>query len=200
MNHKMKMVYIIFVLCLFVSACGKEQNATKSDETMDIISAKQAWPSEEENILDLSDDVQFVTDPESNTLNEDVPETLAEETDSDVLEIKEKMFLTQINDIYYNFDSYQDKTIIVEGMYTLLYSWDGSKRIPGVYRKGPGCCGNDGWGGFFLNYDGTLPEENDWIRVTGTPELVVEEGFTLLYLHVASIEVKEERGAEFVMQ
>lgn len=125
-------------------------------------------------------------------------ETAAEES---VLEIGEKMFLTQINDMYYNFDNYRDKTIIVEGMYSEFSSWDGTWTVPVVYRNGPGCCGNDGWGGFLLKYEGEFPEENDWIRVTGTPELAEDEaGYTNLYLKVISIEIMKERGNEFVTQ
>lgn len=121
--------------------------------------------------------------------------------ESSVLEIGEKMFITQINDIYYNFQDYADKTIIVEGMYTMFASWDGESAYPGVYRLGPGCCGNDGWGGFMLYYDGELPQDNDWIRVTGTPELVEDEdGYTSLFLNVTSLTIQEERGAEFVLQ
>ncbi|MGI6722345.1 MAG: hypothetical protein ACOX4I_07380 [Anaerovoracaceae bacterium] len=120
--------------------------------------------------------------------------------DGDVLEISEKMFLTQINDIYCNFDSYKDKTIIVEGMFTRFDSADGSRSVPVVYRKGPGCCGNDGWGGFLLKYDGEFPGENAWIRVTGTPELIKEGNSTDLYLEVTSLKVKTKRGAEFVSQ
>lgn len=114
---------------------------------------------------------------------------------ADVLEIGEKMFFTQINDIYYNFDDYKDTTIIVEGMYT-----NGASN-PAVYRFGPGCCGNDGAGGFRLYYNRALPTENDWIKVAGTPELVLSElGFDILYLNVTSLEIKKERGAEFVFQ
>lgn len=199
MSYKIQMVCITFVLCLLLSACGKGRDDILSEET-----AQKGLTSEEKIILDISDDIQteqqLVEAQEIDTIKEDIAEELRKETDSDVLEIREKMFLTQINDIYYNFDAYKDKTIIVEGIYTLLYSWDGSERIPGVYRRGPGCCGNDGWGGFFLKYDGVLPKENDWIRVTGTPELEVGENFITLYLNVTSIEIKEERGAEFVMQ
>lgn len=119
---------------------------------------------------------------------------------SDTIVIGEKMFLTQITDIYYNFDNYKDKKIVVEGMYTLFYNQDGVKNMPVVYRNAPGCCGNDGWGGFFLKYDGEFPQDNDWIRVTGTPELVENGNFVDLYLNVEKIEVLDERGEEFVIQ
>lgn len=139
----------------------------------------------------------------TSTPDDELKETLKANknaNDEEVLEIPERMFLTQIEDIRLNFDEYEGKTIIVEGMYTHLYSWDGKNTAPVVYRRGPGCCGNDAWGGFLLKYDGEYPEENAWIRVTGTPELIKEGFFHNLYLNVTSIEVKEERGLEFVTQ
>lgn len=139
-----------------------------------------------------------------NTSEEIASESQAEPTDGsadgEILEIREKLFLTQINDIYLNIDNYKDKTIKVEGMYGILASYDSEEEYSVVYRNGPGCCGNDGWGGFFLNYDGELPEENDWIEVIGTPELVQDGTYTDLYLNVTSLQIKEERGAEFVEQ
>lgn len=119
--------------------------------------------------------------------------------DPDILEIKEKMFIAQINDIFTNFDLYKDKTIIVEGMFTYFNTMDGGQ-VPVVYRKGPGCCGNDGWGGFLLRYDGELPNDNDWIRVVGRPVLEQKGKYNALYLVVSDLQVKEERGAEFVLQ
>ncbi len=117
------------------------------------------------------------------------------------LEISEKLFLEQINDIFFNFDDYKDRTIIVEGMFTYFENYldDDADLMPVVYRNGPGCCGNDGWGGFLLIHDGDFPEDNDWIRVTGKPVIEeTEQGFLNLFLKVDSIEVKEERGSEFV--
>lgn len=118
-----------------------------------------------------------------------------------ILEISEKVFITQINDIYYNFSDYKNRTIAVEGMYAIFWEWDEELRSPAVFRYGPGCCENDGWGGFLLNYDGEFPEVNDWIRVVGTPEIVTaSDGYKDLYLNVISLEVMDERGEEMVLQ
>lgn len=145
--------------------------------------------------------------PTSDSRSESVESAAAEaavsvmDTDSDTLEISEKMFLTQINDIYNNFDLYKDKTVIVEGIYEEFVSGDETETVPVVFRYGPGCCGNDGWGGFLLHYDGEFPPVDSWVRVTGTPELVTSEaGYTDLYLIVGSLVVKEERGEEYVLQ
>lgn len=186
-------------LLLALTACGSATTAGYGYE--------MAETEEAEAVLEV-EEVQ----EETATVVEVVPEIQVEEetdsvvslpdlgsgTDSTVLEIGEKLFITQINDMYYNFQDYADKTIIVEGMYALFVNGEGGS-YPGVYRLGPGCCGNDGWGGFMLYYDGELPQENDWIRVTGTPELVKDEkGYSSLFLHVSSLVIMDERGAEFV--
>ena len=129
------------------------------------------------------------------------PAPVQASSDGDVMEISEKMFLSQINDIYFNFDLYEDKTIVVEGMYNNFYALDGVTQFPVVYRRGPGCCGNDGWGGFYLRYEGEAPQTDQWIRVTGKPVMENDDkGYPMLFLHVTSIEPMEEPGAEFVAQ
>ena len=121
------------------------------------------------------------------------------ETNSDTLiEIREKMFMTQISDIYYNFDEYADKIIKVEGIFGQEESMIDDSLLNTVFRYGPGCCGNDGWGGFYLIYEGVYPEIDAWIEVTGTVELEQSEQYTMMYLRVNSLEEKEERGAEYV--
>lgn len=191
-----KKIVPAFIICIILSACGNGGRTGFNVEPPDSSSQESS-----SNVESADPETIAPEEPSSNIPTPDpVSDPVAESTEGDVLEIGEKMFLTQINDMYYNFDNYKDKTIIVEGMYALFYSWDGSKTAPVVHRRGPGCCGNDGWGGFLLKYDGEYPNENDWIRVTGTPELV-EEGYYLnLYLNVTSLEVKTERGAEFVAQ
>ena len=203
-----KSIVPALVICILLSACGNsggktEFNVAPLDSNSQEPSLKIESADPETSALEKPS--SSVPESQSPTPDSDLSGTLAtdptvESAKGDVLEIGEKMFLTQINDMYFNFDNYKDKTLIVEGMYALFYSWDGGKTAPVVYRNGPGCCGNDGWGGFMLKYDGEYPNENDWIRVTGTPELV-EEGYYLnLYLNVTSLEVKTERGAEFVTQ
>ena len=66
-----------------------------------------------------------------------------------------------------------------------------------VYRFGPGCCENDGWGGFFLN-DGEGPEENEWIEVQGTPRIVQGSCAKWLYLKIIRLTMNEERRVETV--
>lgn len=126
----------------------------------------------------------------------DVEEAAQSDPETDVVEIKEKMFITQINDIYLNPDEYKDKKIKLEGFHSVV-EMDG-ETVHGVIRNGPGCCGNDGVAGFEFVWDGEYPKENDWLRVVGTLEIVEEDGIEYMYLKASEVEVLEKRGAEFV--
>lgn len=140
--------------------------------------------------------------------------------DNNTIVIGEKLYLTQIDDIYNNFQRYVDKTIVVEGMLGNFTEWDDSFSNPVVFRNGPGCCGNDGWGGFFLSdmevkangesylysYKGEEDIElDDWIKVTGKPELYQgtdTEGTKKYYLFLAVDKIENfkdnHRGADYV--
>ncbi|HWS28901.1 MAG TPA: hypothetical protein VN512_02180 [Clostridia bacterium] len=125
-------------------------------------------------------------------------------TDDDVVEIKEKLFIAQLNDIYLNSDDYLGKTIRYEGMFA-QYTWDEMDMTYYlVYRKSPGCCGTDGQAGFEIVWpDGsekTYPSENDWCEVVGTLESYEEFGQSYLRIVLDTLTVKAERGAEFVSQ
>jgi uncharacterized membrane protein YcgQ (UPF0703/DUF1980 family) len=119
-----------------------------------------------------------------------------------VIEIKEKMFIAQTNDIYYNANDYLGKTIKYEGIFGWFDS-EGGERYYSVIRYGPGCCGIDANAGFEVQWsaDGLgYPDQNDWVEVVGTLEEYEEFGYSFLRLDLDSIKVLPERGAEFVSQ
>jgi len=116
-----------------------------------------------------------------------------------VVEIKEKMFVAQTNEIYYNSEDYLGKTIKYEGIFTLYEAPDGTKYYS-VIRYGPGCCGNDANCGFEVRWDKSYPKENDWVSVEGVLEKYDEGGSQYLRLALTSLDVKKERGAENVTQ
>ncbi|MDR2610072.1 MAG: hypothetical protein LBC58_01295 [Clostridiales Family XIII bacterium] len=140
---------------------------------------------------------------ESSSLAESAPSAGAANA-SKLVNIKEKMFVAQINDIYLNPDDYIGKTIQYEGMFT-TYTWDEmNMTYHMVYRASPGCCGTDGVAGFEVVWpegsDKTLPKENDWCEVVGTLERYKENGESYLQIVMDTLTVKTERGAEFVAQ
>lgn len=158
--------------------------------------------SEDGNNKDMEDSKQTNTDNSEKTdTNENLNTSDKIIDNKNIMEIREKMFIAQIEDIYYNIEDFKDKYIKIEGMYSVVEPEEGDiGKVHFVYRNAPGCCGNDGWAGFMLNYDGEYPNTNDWIQVVGTPEIVKNGVYEDLYLNVISIEVMEERGAEFVNQ
>lgn len=120
--------------------------------------------------------------------------------------IGEKEFLTKINYIYNHIDLFTKSKIIVEGMYAIYDSWDGTFEYPMVYRNGPSCHGDDQYAGFFMI---NLPESSlmtdDWVKVEGTPfmyEHTDSEGEVqkFLFLIVSKIEKLslKERKQEMV--
>ena len=118
------------------------------------------------------------------------------------LNITEKMYVTYINEIYTNPDSYLGKRLKIEGMFTAEYFGETDTTYYYVYRQGPGCCGNDGsmCGFEFTSKDGKYPNENDWIEVVGTLDQYDEYGTQYLTIRADSVTVKTERGAEVVSQ
>ena len=124
------------------------------------------------------------------------PDAIAALAGKPVIEIREKMFIAQYNDILLNLDQYMDSVVKYEGIFGDLSGDDTPYYF--VYRNSPGCCGADGIVGFEVIWDQPYPEENSWVEVVGTLERYEEWGSTYLRLRLASLNVKTERGAEFV--
>lgn len=120
------------------------------------------------------------------------------------IQIGEKMFIAQCNDVYLNAPDYIGKIIQLEGLYKRAeYPFQGKLIVEQyVMRYGPGCCGNDGSAGFEINYDGPALEDNAWVRATGTLDMVPREGsdYFRLVLRIMQLTELEERGKEFVLQ
>jgi uncharacterized membrane protein YcgQ (UPF0703/DUF1980 family) len=115
-----------------------------------------------------------------------------------VVEISEKMFIAQCNDVYLNPDDYQGKAIKLEGIYSSYVDSKSGNAYHYVMRYGPGCCGNDGSAGFEFLYDGEMPKPDDWIEVTGTVEKVTEDDMEYIVLRASKVTVLDVRGVEFV--
>jgi uncharacterized membrane protein YcgQ (UPF0703/DUF1980 family) len=145
--------------------------------------------------------------------NDKKPET-AEETvrnespasTKNVIEIKEKMFISQVNDVYVNPEDYLGKTIKLEGIFKEEQTYEKSYCF--VLRYGPGCCGYDGnvgfevaWGKEDKKKEKTYPSNDSWVEATGELKTYEEDGYTqYLYLDLVSLNVLNKRGIETVMQ
>ena len=119
---------------------------------------------------------------------------------ADAIEIKEKLFLAQTNEIYINKDDYLGKTIKYEGIFDIFEIPEMNMKYYSVIRYGPGCCGDDGNVGFEVKWDGEYPKQNDWVEASGVLEEYNEGQYTYLRLALTSLNVLSERGAETVIQ
>ncbi|MDR0642783.1 MAG: metal ABC transporter permease [Treponema sp.] len=125
--------------------------------------------------------------------------------DSPLVEIKEKMFIAQVNDIYLNADDYLGKTIKLEGLFKEEKYAGIDTTYFFVIRYGPGCCGTDGNAGFEVAWDKEIqdrpyPQVDDWVAAEGKLSYYEEDGYPYLYIALSSLEALDKRGAEFVSQ
>jgi len=122
---------------------------------------------------------------------------------SDTIKIDEKMFIAQVNDVYLNAEDYQGKKIKLEGVF--LQS-TGEKPYYFVVRYGPACCGNDGIVGFEVAWakekEQPYPAADSWVEAEGVLKSYEdeEEGYTLSYIDLSSLNVLAKRGSENVLQ
>jgi putative membrane protein len=118
-----------------------------------------------------------------------------------VVEIKEKMFIAQTNDIYINKDGYLGKTIKYEGLFDQSTWRDNGKVYRYVVRLGPGCCPGDvSAAGFEVVWDKGYPHKNDWVEAVGVLEEYDDDGLPTLRLALSSLNVLAKRGKERVTQ
>jgi zinc transport system permease protein len=122
-----------------------------------------------------------------------------------VIEIKEKMFIAQINDVYLNPEDYMGNTIKLEGLF-VSEQYGENDPYCFVIRYGPGCCGTDGNAGFEVAWDKqdaaskSYPNKDDWVEAVGILQAYEEDGYPYLYLALSELNVLDERGEEYVTQ
>jgi uncharacterized membrane protein YcgQ (UPF0703/DUF1980 family) len=126
------------------------------------------------------------------------------------VEIRENMFITQINAINLNYRDYLGRTIKLEGMFR-HFQWEGNNMYF-VARNAPGCCGDDGIIGFEVSWnpyhqgfdDGsegrTYPNENDWVQAQGVLNYFESLGRPMLFILLDELNILERRGQEFVVR
>lgn len=182
--------YVLIILCvLLLAGCTQdepleiniENNKSYTDSTPPL-DVDDSWTQENEVSHLLSDDFIPSTDADG------------------VIEIKEKMFIAQSNDIYLNPEDYIGKTIKYEGLFKPSYWEDEDETFYFVIRYGPGCCGYDGEAGFEITWDGAMPKEDDWCEVVGKLEVYEVDNMPFLRLAAHSLTVLDVRGEEFVYQ
>ena len=131
---------------------------------------------------------------------------------SGLVEIRENMFISQIDEINLNYSDYLGRTIKLEGLLKALH-WEGNNYYF-VIRNAPGCCGDDGEVGFEVSWnpeyrgprdndydgEGSYPDPFDWVEATGELRSYDFYGMTFLYLALSELNALETRGEEFVVR
>ncbi|GHU64477.1 hypothetical protein FACS189447_01370 [Spirochaetia bacterium] len=128
-----------------------------------------------------------------------------------IIEITEKMFIAQTNDVYLNPEDYVGKTIKLEGLFKAEQYAENAPPYCFVLRYGPGCCGSDGNAGFEVSWNEqgdtapdavakTYPNIDDWVEAVGVLKIYEEDGYPYLYLALLELNVLDKRGAEYVGQ
>ena len=117
---------------------------------------------------------------------------------NEIFEIRERMFMGQVNDVYKNRNSFLGRTIRYEGLFTK------NELFSAVFRYGPGCCGDDGKVGFEVRWEPDHlmqdPAEDSWVEVTGILKEYEYSSLKYLYLEIISLVELNKRGAVFVRQ
>jgi uncharacterized membrane protein YcgQ (UPF0703/DUF1980 family) len=125
-------------------------------------------------------------------------------SDNGIVEITEKMFIAQVNDIYLNSEDYIGKTIKLEGIFKCEQFYGYNESYCFVIRYGPGCCGTDGNAGFEVKWNKDrlqpYPAVESWVEAIGILNMEEEDDFQYLYLDLSSLAILSKRGTEVVLQ
>jgi len=140
------------------------------------------------------------TQPTAGEASDSAPVSVSEIDPSEIIEITEKMFIAQVNDIYLNADDYLGKPIKYQGVFESYFHQAKDNTYCYIFRYGPGCCGDDGNVGFEVVYDGEYPQAYDWVEVLGVLESYEEFGTTFLRLRAVDLITLPQRGQENVEQ
>jgi uncharacterized membrane protein YcgQ (UPF0703/DUF1980 family) len=192
---------IIAVIIMAVTASLFAINYTKTKKSMENFYSVLG----KDEAVDFSQVMQVIlNDNQFGTTDEYIRVTVQASKES-VIEIREKMFMAQVNDVHLNTNDYLGRTIKLEGVFKSQQYYSGENSTYFVVRYGPGdgCCGAGEYGfevkwpiGNTISY----PSDNSWVEAIGV--LKVEQGayYQSLYLELSSLTVLSRRGAEQVRQ
>jgi hypothetical protein len=199
------MVLLLALCALILAGCSAKASAnlpTNGGGTQ-AISLPESVPAEE-SPASVPATAAPTTPTAPTTANITHPDTPEVDLSGDIIEIKEKLFVAQSNDVYYNYEDYLGKTLKYEGIFQGYTDSNTGLTYYSVIRYGPGCCGVDANCGFEVKWVGDenpgYPALNDWVEVVGVLEKYEEDDWEYLRLSLTSLTVLPTRGAEVVTQ
>ena len=178
----------------------RDDSGYPQDGYADWTSDEVAWDEPEETDLPDPSDTPAPPAPEESPAPLAEVKAQARANPGPVVQIRDKFFIQQCNDIYLNPAEYMGRMVRLEGIYDEFKDEENGRTERYVIRYGPGCCGNDGVAGFEFFYDGqAAPKQDDWVEVTGTVDMITgDDGEEYLVLAQSELSVMSERGQEFV--
>lgn len=188
----MKMRISILLLVLLLAGCSDDSARQRMPQAATRPGGAEAVVEEEQS-ESVSSEVSLTGDPWVDPQVHGL-ENRDEVLEGDLIEIRERMFVEQVNDVYLNPGDYLNKLIKYQGFYYIHEEF--GEEFHYIARNGPGCCANDTLVGFEVPLDDRLPEEDDWVEVVGKVQLLEDEG--LLVFQIRDITVLEERGQDTV--
>ncbi|MDR2482014.1 MAG: metal ABC transporter permease [Treponema sp.] len=168
---------VLLLACAFLAGgCGRDRGVIEAAEQMSPVQAAAASPARES--------------------------ASGAKDRGKVIDIKEKMFIAQTNEVYLNQEDYLGKTLRLQGLFKVQEGYE--KPLYFVIRYGPGCCGFDGSAGFEVAWDAGhgagYPDVDAWVEATGEFKTYEEDGYPYPYIALSDLRVMNKRGAEYVSQ
>ena len=116
-------------------------------------------------------------------------------SNKDYINITEKYFVSQLDEVYINIKDYMGKTISYEGYIANL-----EKENMFVVGREFYCCGFDAYlVGFECEYDKEKYENDEWVRVTGVMDTYIDENGRVIPMVKVTDILKIPEGNRVVM-
>jgi hypothetical protein len=186
----MKTALLCLLCLLIVWNCGSEPQPAPRRNI-----AAAAGPKTDSSAAPEQGETSFPPPPAPDSRPEEEARAASR---PELVEIQEKLFLSQTNDIYINPDEYQNKLIKLEGMWFAVKDENDGSMHYLLIRYGPGCCGYDGVAGFEVMWEGNYPRDNDWVEGIGALEKYGAGEEEYLRLRLSALKVLARRGQETV--
>jgi uncharacterized membrane protein YcgQ (UPF0703/DUF1980 family) len=175
MKKYVVMILSVVVCLVFITGCGSDASSKDTSQT---------------------------TDPSTTTSSTDTTTTAEAARQKRASQnIQGTLFVEQCNDVYLNPEDYDGKSVKIEGLMDIYPSEEDGTTTYGIFRYGPGCCGNDGVAGFQLQTTMALSfQSEDWIEVNGIFRVIETDGVITVVIETEDVTLKEKQGTEFVVQ
>lgn len=184
-KNKIGLIFLLSALLMLLTACANTVEDVPAPTLQEVETQQEDAESPQEQ----------AQEQEGNTAIEIVFD------ENDIVDIGDRFFATQVNDIILNnFDRYLGRPIRYEGLFWAAYwEWTGSYYYH-VIRHTYGCCGPyESSVGFELYLGGIAPVADEtWVEVLGILERSNGQGISHVRLRVVSLTVLDTIGMTFV--